>query len=102
MDRHYDWIDADVTYAAGIPGQGTANPASIFVNHALAIEENAETPPPSRHPWLRIGIIALPSKDKPEASQRDASFGRNTMLPSLRIPEGCVYRFQKRHPSGMP
>ena len=33
----YDWISADVTDLTGLPGQGSENPASIFVNHALAV-----------------------------------------------------------------
>ncbi len=31
----YNWLSADVTDLPGIPGQGTANPASIFINHVV-------------------------------------------------------------------
>jgi hypothetical protein len=33
----YDWATAEVNDLAGIPGQGTANPASMFNNHQVAV-----------------------------------------------------------------
>ncbi len=32
----YTWLFAEVTDAAGVPGQSNANPASLFNNHRVA------------------------------------------------------------------
>jgi len=37
LANNYDWLFAEVTDAAGVAGQGNANPASLFNNHQVAL-----------------------------------------------------------------
>ncbi len=46
-DHGYIWDSAEVTYAAGVPGQSNPNPASLFENHAVACTADGQYYDPS-------------------------------------------------------